>query len=89
MGQELRRIHVDASNLKSIILQNNNIDVLLYLAKYNPKVTKKNIIKNFGKEALNGLKSLKEFNLVQEEKGNLSLTDEGIFQVEGLLAIAV
>ncbi|MFH1895378.1 MAG: hypothetical protein ABIJ74_02215 [archaeon] len=89
MGQELRRIHVDISNLKSVILQNNNIDVLLYLAKYNPKVTKKNIIKNFGKEALDGLKALKEFNLVQEEKGKLSLTDEGIFQVEGLLAIAV
>lgn len=89
MGQELKRIYADASNLKSVILQNNNIDVLLYLAKYNPKITKKDIIKNFGKESLDGLKALREFHLVKEEKGKLALTDEGIFQVQGLLTIAV
>jgi len=89
MGQELKRIYADSSNLKSVILQNNNVDVLLYLAKYNPKVTKKTIVKNFGEEALHGLKALKEICLVKEEKGKLALTDEGIFQVEGLLAIAV
>ena len=89
MGEELKRIYTEASNLKTIILQNNNIDILLYLAKYNPKVSKKEIIEKFGKESVFGLEALKNFHLVKENKGNLMLTDEGIFQVEGLLSIAV
>lgn len=89
MGEEINRMHADASNLKSIILQNNNIDILLYLAKYNPKVTKKDISNKFGNESTLGLDALKEANLVREEDGSLTLTDEGIFQVEGLLTLAV
>ena len=89
MGDDLKRIYADASNLKSVILQNNNIDILLYLAKYNPKVTKKDLIKKFGNDSLEGLNSLKDFRLVREEDGSLTLTDEGIFQVEGLLTLVV
>ena len=89
MGEELKRIYVDASNLKSTLLQNKNIDILLYLAKYNPDVTEDEIKEKFGAESLEGLKALKNFHLVKEEKSNLSLTSEGIFQVEGLLTLAV
>lgn len=89
MGEDLKRLSADASNLKTIILQNKNIDILLYLAKYNPEVTTEEIIKNFGKESINGLKNLMEFRLVTDENGHLFLTEEGIFQVEGLLTLAV
>lgn len=89
MSKEIRRLGVDASQLKAILLQDKNIDILLYLAKYNPKVTTQDISKNFGKESLEGLKSLKMVHLVNEESGHLSLTEEGIFQVDGLLTLAV
>ncbi len=89
MGEDINRMHADASNLKSIILQNNNIDILLYLAKYNPNVTKKDIAQKFGDESRIGVEALKEANLVKEEDGSLTLTEEGIFQVEGLLTLAV
>lgn len=89
MSQELKRMSVEASKLKSVILQDSNIDVLLYLAKYNPKVTAKDIVKCFGKKSLSGLKSLKEFDLIKDDKGSISLTNEGIFQVEGLMALVV
>ncbi|MFH1777452.1 MAG: hypothetical protein ABH952_07850 [Candidatus Omnitrophota bacterium] len=88
MGDELKRLYVDAYYLKNIILQNRNIDILLYLAKYNPEVKITDIIKNFGKESLEGLKALEGCNLVREEDGQLTLTNEGIFQVDGLLSIA-
>ncbi len=64
---EEKRLGVYASRMKSIILQDNNIDILLYLAKYNPKVTLKDIEEKFGKESLDGLKGLKESGLVFEE----------------------
>ena len=89
MGENLRRLASDATNLKSALLFNNNIDILLYLAKYNPKVSKKDITDKFGKESLDGLKALEQFHLVKEEDSNITLTTEGIFQVEGLLSIAV
>jgi len=90
MSQEdLKRLHSNATNLKTILLQNKNIDILLYLAKYNPKVTAKEIEENFGKDSLNGLKSLEEFHLVNQEKGFLTLTEQGLFHVEGLMTLVV
>ncbi len=88
-GEELRRVYAEASNLKAVMMQGSNIDILLYLAKYNPKVSKKDISEKFGTESLKGLKALYEFGLVKEDNGDLTLTDEGIFQVDGLLAISV
>jgi hypothetical protein len=88
MGESIKSLSVEASNMKTILLQNNNIDILLYLAKYNPNVTSKEIEEKFGKKSLDGLKGLMSFNLVKEESCNLSLTEEGIFQVEGLLTLA-
>ncbi len=88
MGDELKRLYVDAYYLKNIILQNRNIDILLYLAKYNPEVKIADIVKNFGKESLDGLKALESCNLIREEGGQLTLTNEGIFHVDGLLSIA-
>ena len=88
MGQEdLQRMNVKASKLKAVLLENKNIDVLLYLAKYNPKITVEDIIEKFGKDAIYGLKNLKIFNLVEENNSFLTLTDEGLFQVEGLLTL--
>ena len=89
MGEETERLRVEASNMKTVLLQNNNIDILLYLAKYNPRVTAKDIAKKFGKRSLEGLKGLMCFNLVKEQNNNITLTEEGIFQVEGLLTLAV
>lgn len=86
MGQRLKELYYSASKLKQTILTNNNIDILLYLAKYNPGVTRKDIGQRFGEESLGGLKELEICNLVKEEKQGLALTDEGIFQVEGLLS---
>ncbi len=89
MSEDLKRISIIASNLKAVILQNKNIDILLFLAKYNPKITTEEIEEKFGKESLNGLQSLKQCNLVREEHRFLTLTQEGIFQVEGLLTLVV
>ncbi len=89
MSEELKRVYSDAIKLKNIILENKNIDLLLYLAKYNPKTTKEDIAKKFGKEALQGLKDLEDVKLVKEEENRLHLTNEGIFQVEGLLTISI
>ena len=85
----LKRLGSEASNLKTILLQNNNIDILLYLAKYNPRVTANEIAEKLGKKSLSGLKSLMNFRLVREENERLFLTEEGIFQVEGLMTLAV
>ena len=89
MSEELKRVYNDAIKLKSIILENKNIDLLLYLAKYNPKITKEDIAKKFGKGALQGLKDLEDVKLVKEEENRLLLTNEGIFQVDGLLSITL
>ncbi|MBS3057418.1 MAG: hypothetical protein J4415_02210 [Candidatus Diapherotrites archaeon] len=89
MSEELKRIYYDALRLKNIILENKNIEILLYLAKYNPKVSEQDLEKKFGKDALKGLRELKNISLVKEEGSNLFLTNEGIFQVEGLLTMAV
>ena len=61
----------------------------MVLLKYNPDVTVENIKQRFGKESLEGVDSLKKFHLVNEEKGSLTLTNEGIFQIDGLLSLAV
>lgn len=88
MGQ-IDDLYYDASLLKNVILEYQNIDILLYLAKYNPKVTKEDIVKNFGEKSLEGLKDLEKYNLVKEEKEQFSLTNTGIFQVEGLMTLVV
>ncbi len=88
MGEELRRMHNIASSMKSTLLKNKNVDILLYLAKYNPKVTEEELAEKFGKPAVKGLRALIDIGLVEEKKGYLFLTNEGIFQVDGLLAMA-
>ncbi len=89
MSEELKRAYNDAIKFKSIILENKNNDILLYLAKYNPKITKEDIAQKFGKQSLQGLKDLENISLVKEEEDRLLLTNEGIFQVEGLLSIVI
>jgi len=89
MGEGLKKLFYSASNMKNTILENRNIDILLFLAKYNPRITRQDIVKNFGEESLDGLKHLEMCNLVREEGDKLSLTEEGIFQVDGLVSIAV
>jgi len=89
VSEEIKRMSVEASKLKSVILRNNNIDILLYLAKYNPTTTIKEIKERFGEESLKEIDLLKQSHLVREEKERLILTDEGIFQVEGLLTLVV
>lgn len=89
MSEGLKKLYYSASNLKNVILENNNIDILLLLAKHNPRVTREYIIRDFGEESLEGLKDLERCNLVREEREGLTLTEEGIFQVEGLLSVAV
>ncbi|MFA4945933.1 MAG: hypothetical protein WC607_00090 [Candidatus Micrarchaeia archaeon] len=87
MSYELGRLRDDAGKLKNVLLQGRNVGVLLYLAKYNPNVDRKKIEETFGKNALDDLEQLKKINLVIEEKESLTLTDEGIFQVNGLVKL--
>ncbi|MEK6954955.1 MAG: hypothetical protein AABX01_08130 [Candidatus Micrarchaeota archaeon] len=87
MGEELARFQNNATMLKKILLENNNIDILLYLAKYNPKVSRRHIEEKIGKDSLKGLEELKKCNLVVEDNKSVSLTQEGIFQVDGLLTL--
>lgn len=87
MGEELKKLYHDASDLKGVITEYWNVDIMLYLAKYNPKVTREDIQKNFGEKSLKGLKDLEKYNLVKEERNGFTLTTEGIFQVEGLLTL--
>ncbi|OYT53642.1 MAG: hypothetical protein B6U72_05105 [Candidatus Altiarchaeales archaeon ex4484_2] len=89
MGENLKELYHSASTLKGVVLEYRNIDILLYLAKYNPKITKEDIVKNFGEKSLRGLKDLEKYNLVNEERDRVTLTNEGIFQVEGLLTLVV
>ncbi|MCX6777618.1 MAG: hypothetical protein NT157_01915 [Candidatus Micrarchaeota archaeon] len=87
MGDEIPQICADSLDIKGVILQNKNVDILLYLAKYNPEIKEKDIIEKFGKESIRGLNALKRLDLVKEMKGYLFLTDDGIFQVDGLLTM--
>jgi len=89
MSEQLQQLYHDANRLKRVLLENNNIGILLYLAKFNPNVTRKRLKNEFGKEALQGLDDLKRFELVTESEKSISLTPQGIFQVEGLLTLAV
>lgn len=86
-GEKIRKMYSDATNLKNTIMKGKNIDILLYLAKYNPEVSKKDITDKMGKKSLSGLKELESFNLVREDNENLTLTSEGLFQVEGLITL--
>ena len=87
MGEEIKQMEIAAEKIKSAMLKNNNVDILLYLAKYNPKVTLREIEDKFGKSSADGLKTLIGAGLVLEEGGSLSLTNTGIFQIDGLLAL--
>ena len=89
MGYETQRLYVDAMSLKKVMLENHNIDILLYLAKYNPDVRKDELIRKFGETAEGGLEQMKGLHLVEERKGMVTLTNEGIFQVDGLLSMAI
>ncbi|MEK6924212.1 MAG: hypothetical protein AABW54_03170 [Candidatus Micrarchaeota archaeon] len=88
MSESLTKLYHEASRLKSVLLENNNIGVLLYLAKYNPQVTRRDLKEKFGKDALKGLENLKRLELIDENDEKLTLTHQGIFQVEGLMALA-
>ena len=83
----VKKLYVDATFLKSILLKGRNIDMLLFLAKYNPNVDRQEIEEKFGKESLKGLEDLKKINLVMEDRTGISLTTEGIFQIDGLLTM--
>lgn len=89
MGQYLKQMYQEANRLKTVMLEDNNVGILLYLAKYNPRVSRKNIQEKFGKESIKGLDDLKRLDLVTESEHGLSLTSQGIFQVEGLITLAV
>ncbi|OIO21780.1 hypothetical protein COV61_01245 [Candidatus Micrarchaeota archaeon CG11_big_fil_rev_8_21_14_0_20_47_5] len=90
MGNEdLKKEFLEASRLKDIVLEDKNIDILLYLAKYNPNVQRENIIENFGADSIKGLEDLKGAKLVRELSDGISLTEEGIFHVDGLLSIVL
>lgn len=89
MSEDLKLLSIDSSSFKALLLKNNIIDILLFLVKYNPKVTVKEIKEKFGEESAKDVESLKRFNLVIEDEGTLTLTEEGIFQVEGLLTLVV
>ncbi len=86
---DLKQLLHDANRLKHVLLETNNVGILLYLAKYNPDVTRNEIIEKFGKESLRGLDDLLRIDLVTEDEKGLKLTSEGIFQVEGLITMAV
>ncbi|MBS3062818.1 MAG: hypothetical protein J4203_03015 [Candidatus Diapherotrites archaeon] len=89
MSTELEKMYEQTESLKNVLLENNNIDILLYLSKYNPDATRDAIARRFGKEALEGLEDLKQLHLIREKEQQLTLTNEGIFQVEGLLTLAL
>ena len=85
--REHEKIYSDVTRLKNVLLEDRNIDILLFLAKYNPNIMKRDIEKNFGRGSLKGLIDLEKCQLVREESGKLTLTSEGIFQVEGLITL--
>lgn len=84
---DINKLYVEVQDLRKVLLEDSNIDILLYLAKYNPKVSRKDLSERFGRSSLSGLRDLKRFHLVDEERGFLQLTTEGIFQVEGLMTL--
>lgn len=89
MSEELKRLSLDSSSFKALLLKDNVVDILLFLAKYNPRVTLKEVKEKFGEDSAKDVESLKRFNLIIEDEGTLTLTEEGIFQIEGLLTLAV
>ena len=85
--EQLKALDSEVLCIKNAMLRGKGIDILLYLAKYNPGIPKKDIVEKFGKNSLGDLKELEDCKLVKESEEKLSLTNEGIFQVEGLLSI--
>ncbi len=87
--EELKKISYDVLCIKHAMMKDDNTGILLFLAKYNPDITKDEIIEKFGTGATEGLKELINCNLVKEEDNKIFLTEEGIFQMAGLLAVEV
>ena len=85
----LKQLLHEANRLKIVLLEDNNVGILLYWAKYTPDVSRDEIIEKFGKESLRGLDDLLRIDLITEDEKGLELTSEGIFQVEGLITLAV
>lgn len=65
--EQLKAMSLDAARFKEMLLQDKNMGILLYLAKYNPDVPKAEILKAFGRESGKGLEDLKEAKLVLEK----------------------
>lgn len=89
MSETLKSMYLEANRLKAVVLEGDNLGILLYLAKYNPRVTREQIQEKFGKQSLKGLDELKRLEMVCESEHGISLTSQGIFQVEGLITLAV
>ncbi len=87
MSSELKTAYYAVARMKQLLLDNNNVDLLLFLAKYNPNVTRKRIETELGKDALKDLDSLKQFDLIVEDSKGITLTHEGIFQIDGLVSM--
>jgi|GEM_PF-1354351 len=85
---EGKKTYKNIEQMRGLLIKNKNIDILLYLAKYNPSVTVKDIVKHFGQKSKAGVDELVECDLVTDTKGKLTLTPEGIFQVNLLLEIS-
>lgn len=86
MGKnEIEDIIFNVSSRKNILSKNINIDILLYLAKYNPKVTVNTIIGVFGEKTLSNLRELESINMIKREEDNISLSNEGIFQLDNMI----
>lgn len=87
MGEEITKMYHEANTLKTLMLRDKAIEVLLFLAKYNPKTTEAEIKKCFGGEVIETLEDFKKYDLVRSEADCISLTEEGIFQVDWLVSL--
>ncbi len=70
-------------DLTAVLLNGKNVEILLYLAKYT-HVTKKEIESKLGGELTSGISELEQSGLIKTGEF-LTLTNKGIFQVDGLV----
>jgi hypothetical protein len=87
--EEFQEIYIDSSLIINAINKDKNLDILLYLAKYNPKITIEDIIANFGEKSLKGLEMLISCNLVNKFDNKLTLSNEGIFHLDNLISLMI
>ena len=85
MSDQMERNSLTFVNVKSLLIDDSAMGILLYLAKYNPDVSYQEILEKFGEESKDALAELKHFDMVSERNSLLSLTNYGLFQVEGFL----